>query len=185
MATKTEAQRVIQRIVDSRAPKGEGAFCPQRGVKIRYYDRLKERGDPFRLIMGAHHVFAGDCDMTKAIGDTVFNGKGLPGIVTRINGAGETTIETHGPEIKKAQSRGYINGLRVEERAEYNQIIDQVNRIEEPKEKIALLQNASNAIKDDPSKNIVKKYLDSEINHLMIIHRIRSREYTVDSSYLR
>jgi hypothetical protein len=135
--------------------------------------------------MGAHHVFAGDCVMTKAIGDTVFNGKGMPGIVTRINSAGETTIATRGPEIKKAQSRGYINGLMVEERAEYNHIIDQVNRLEEPREKIALLKNASDSIKDDPSKAVVKKYLDSEINHLMIIHRIKPREYTVDLSYLR
>jgi hypothetical protein len=123
--------------------------------------------------------------MSRAIGDSVFNRFGQPGVVSqRDSSKGMVTIETKGPQIDDVQKRGYINGLSEGERMRFNSVVDRVRTIEDPVKRVMELQRTIDGIKADPTQATVVKYLESELAHTMISYKIKPREYVTDDTML-
>lgn len=123
--------------------------------------------------------------VTRAIGDSVFNRFGQPGVVSQRDSLkGTVTIETKGPQIDDVQKRGYINGLSEGERMRFNSVVDRVRTIEDPVKRVMELQRLIDGIKTDPTQATVVKYLESELAHTMISYKIKPREYVTDDTIL-
>jgi hypothetical protein len=123
--------------------------------------------------------------MTKAVGDTIFNNNGRPGVIVHREPTGHLLIDREGPSLKETQQRGYVNGLSAEQRGEFNKLIDQVRAIEKPEEKILEMQKIVESLRDEPTKHVIRKYVEAEMNHLMISHNIRPRLFVVDEQFVR
>ena len=82
--------------------------------------------------------------MALKIGSATFNINGMPGVVTSQDEIkAEYVIDTDREAVRKIHKYGYINGLSVEEREQFNSVVDEIARLEDPKEKIDELDKIS------------------------------------------
>lgn len=120
--------------------------------------------------------------MDHRIGDAVFNYSGQPGIIIdRKPTTGEFVIQPPAPSLKEVQKRGYINGLTLEQRQDFNAVMDKVLELQDPSKKVEELTTQIEEKRlGDAKARVVAKYLDAEKQHLMQTYNIRNREYLVD-----
>jgi hypothetical protein len=113
--------------------------------------------------------------------DTVFSGKGEPGIVIGKNPVNNTVeIEKNGPKFEAARRKGFINGLTLEDRTRFNSILNQVREIKEPNDKAVKLSETIDELRQDPNNYHLVRYLTSELAHLMYSENITPRYYSTD-----
>jgi hypothetical protein len=124
--------------------------------------------------------------MPRLIGDSVFVRNGAPGVVVNRDAAGvRVDIQQHGPQLEETQKRGYINGLNPVERSEFNQVIDQMRAIKDPKQRVQEMRGVIEELRKDPQKGVLTKYLESELIHTMISYNIKATEYVTDDLRIR
>ncbi len=123
--------------------------------------------------------------MAFQVGDLIFNRSGEPGLIkARDPRTEELTVARRGEELDKAKKYGYINGLGPNERKDYQVIIDEVRQEDKPMERILKLQERIQEIQGDPRKQVLKRYLESEMAHIMNSNGIRLDTYNIDERKL-
>jgi hypothetical protein len=124
--------------------------------------------------------------MPRKIGDAVFSRDGKPGVViARDDATGRLQVEREGELLTKVKSRGYINGLDAAEREKYNEIRDSILEIENPIEKVTSLKKHVDELKQNPKNFNLTKYVEADLAHTMITHRIHPKVYEADEHHVR
>lgn len=120
--------------------------------------------------------------MDYRVGDAIFNYSGRPGIVVdKKLQTGEFVIKPPSESLKEVQKRGYINGLSPAERQDFNEVMDRVRELQDPVKKIEELGTQIDAKQGgDVKARQVAKYLNAEMQHIMISNHIQNREYKMD-----
>ncbi|MBF0442933.1 MAG: hypothetical protein HQK54_13585 [Oligoflexales bacterium] len=117
------------------------------------------------------------------VGDVTFLGNGKPALVVGFNeNTGEYITRTKGEEFEKTRKNTFINGLSPEERGRYNEIVDKVHNLNDPKKKIEELVSKIEKFKMDPRQHKITRYLESELFHTMQNFGVEPREYMVEES---
>jgi hypothetical protein len=113
-------------------------------------------------------------------GDIVFDTKGRAGVVVGRNAdTGDINLQTKGEQFEQARRRGLINGLKPEDRQKYNEVIDTVQGIEDPHERIRALREKIDTISQDPRNHAVARYLEGQLVHTMEIKGIKPTDFTI------
>lgn len=123
--------------------------------------------------------------MSMRIGDTFFDHLGRPGLVTGRDDRNRLQVETKGENYDKARGRGFINGLEAEQRQQFNEVMDQIFALKDPREKVGKLSEKIDELKNDPRNFVVTRYLESELTHLMNTEGIQPKVYLVDEYFVR
>jgi hypothetical protein len=119
------------------------------------------------------------------VGDNYFNRDGYPGVIVGRDQKTEALIvEKEGPNFDKARNIGYINGLSHQERGEFETIITEMREKKDPRERVAFMQNLVEEMRSDPRKQVLTRYLEGEMAHIMNSEGISPRIYKVDDSKL-
>jgi hypothetical protein len=121
------------------------------------------------------------------VGDTVFNRKGVPGVVThRDPKTAELEVEIKGEKFEQARRIGFINGLSEEQRASYNSVIEDIRENNpEPIKRVDALQEKISELKKDPKNFVLTKYLSAEQAHIMNSEHIQPKSYQIEEHFLR
>ena len=123
--------------------------------------------------------------MTYRIGDASFTRDGRPSVVTNRNrDTGIVTVEKRGENFEKTRRVGYINGLNKDQRENFNEVVKEVREKDTPRERLNLLQEKINEVKDDPKKVTLKRYLESELTYLMNSTGVKPKDYKIDADQL-
>jgi hypothetical protein len=121
-----------------------------------------------------------------SVGDTIFSGKGQPGVITKKDvESGELTIEREGENLEKTRRMGFINGIPAARRAEFNKIITEVRAEKESQKQIQMLTKKIEELKVDPRNFVLTKYLESEMAHIMNTEGIHPKEYKISEDSAR
>ena len=120
------------------------------------------------------------------VGDTVFLQTGQPGVVVgRKEGTNELIVQKEGERFEKTRSRGFINGLSPEQRDNFNHIMDDIRKLENPRDRVSKLHSQIEKMSLDPRLHMITRYLEGELAHIMNTHAIQPKEYYVDETDLR
>ncbi len=123
------------------------------------------------------------CEVTLRVGDSIFNRDGAPGFVIKRDPEKQTLdVAQRGPEWEKGRRYGFINGLEPQQRQEFEQVIDEVRQLKDSRERVDLLHQKIEVLKDDPRRNILTRYLQGEMAHIMNSEGISPRIYTIDEN---
>jgi hypothetical protein len=124
--------------------------------------------------------------MSSRVGDVVFLPTGRPAVVTEASPQQNKLKTVDAPdEVRKAHRHGYINGLSVEQRREFDAFLDDVKKIEDPEKRIEEIQKKVTELNHDPRQQRLSKYLSSEMAHLMHTSGIKPRVYEIDQDLVR
>ncbi len=119
------------------------------------------------------------------IGDSYFNRDGYPGVIlARDQKTEQLIVEKDGPSFNKTRNIGYINGLSPQERGEFESIITKVREEKDPRERVAMLQGVVEQLQDDPKKQVLTRYLEGEMSHIMNSEGISPRIFKIDETKL-
>jgi hypothetical protein len=123
--------------------------------------------------------------MGLKVGDSYFNRDGYPGVIlARDQKTDQLIVEKEGANFDKARNIGYINGLSPQERGEFEKIITEVRENKDPKERVSLLHGVVEQLRSDPKKQVLTRYLEGEMAHIMNSEGISPRIFTIDESKL-
>jgi hypothetical protein len=121
--------------------------------------------------------------MGLKVGDSFFNRSGQPGVmIGRDQQTEALQIEREGPRFEKARTYGYINGLNPQERQEFEGIIDAMREKPKAIERVEWLQGQIDTMKIDPRRQVLTRYLEGELAHIMNSEGIYPRTYSVEES---
>lgn len=123
--------------------------------------------------------------MNFRVGDAVFDQAGRPGVMTGRNEQNQLIVERQGEAYEKARRRGFINGLTQDQRTKFNEVMDKVFELKDPKARVSELTTKLDELKLDPRNHIVTRYLQGELTHIMNTEGIQPRTYKVDESNIR
>ncbi len=119
------------------------------------------------------------------IGDSYFNRDGYPGVIlARDQKTDQLIVEKDGPNFNKTRNIGYINGLSPQERGEFESIITKVREEKDPRERVAMLQVLVEQLQNDPKKQVLTRYLEGEMSHIMNSEGISPRIFKIDETKL-
>ncbi len=119
------------------------------------------------------------------IGDSYFNRDGYPGVIlARDQKTEQLIVEKDGPSFNKTRNIGYINGLSPQERGEFESIITKVREEKDPRERVAMLQVLVEQLQNDPKKQVLTRYLEGEMSHIMNSEGISPRIFKIDETKL-
>ncbi len=119
------------------------------------------------------------------IGDSYFNRDGYPGVIlARDQKTDQLIVEKDGPNFNKTRNIGYINGLSPQERGEFESIITKVREEKDPRERVAMLQGVVEQLQNDPKKQVLSRYLEGEMSHIMNSEGISPRIFKIDETKL-
>ena len=120
------------------------------------------------------------------IGDMVFNGSGRPGIVVGKDSlSGELVVEDRGEKFEAARHKGYLNGLSIDDRRMFNEVIEKSKHQKNRIEKLKLISEEIDRLKKDPKNTVVTNYLEGEKAHIMHSEGISLGSYRVQEKNLR
>lgn len=123
--------------------------------------------------------------MSVAIGDTVFDAIGRPGVVIGRDDKKQLIVEREGENFEKTRARGFINGIENQPREDYNQIIKDVRELKSPRERLQVLGEKVEDLQKDPRNYLLVRYLEAEMTHIMNSENIQPRTFRVDESSVR
>ncbi len=119
------------------------------------------------------------------VGDSYFNRDGYPGVILdRDQKTDQLIVEKDGPNFNKTRNIGYINGLSPQERGEFESIITKVRENKDPRERVAMLQGVVEQLQNDPKKQVLSRYLEGEMSHIMNSEGISPRIFKIDETKL-
>ena len=121
--------------------------------------------------------------MSVKIGGPIFNNKGMPGIVIdRDQKTAELVVDRGQESFEKATRHGFLLGMDSKMRDDFNDVMDRIKSLKEPKEKVLALQTKIHELRtDEPTKEGLRlsRYLESELFHVMSTYRYEPRIYRV------
>lgn len=121
--------------------------------------------------------------MGLKVGDTYFNRDGYVGVVKdRDPKNGTLIIEREGEDFEKTRALGYINGLKPEERKEFQEIVTTMREKKDAMERVNWLQGKIENLQEDPKRQVLTRYLESEMAHVMNSAGINPRRYRIDET---
>lgn len=119
--------------------------------------------------------------MSYQIGDRVFTRDGRPALVVGRNENTESLVlEEHGEKFEKTRKYGYINGLSPEERKDYKTVIDEARKHESADMRVQVLQQRIEAMRADPSRQVLRRYLESEMTHIINSEGVKLDRYEIE-----
>lgn len=119
--------------------------------------------------------------MGLQIGDRVFSRDGRPGLVVGRDKSSKTIeVEQQGEAEKSSRKYGYVRGLAPQDRVVYEKAIDEVRQHNSTDERIDALQKKIDELNQDPSKFVLKRYLESELGHILNSEDKLLSNYEVD-----
>ena len=126
--------------------------------------------------------------MSLKVGDPVFEKTGFPSYVKEREPETESVhLDARKEKVKEQSRHGYIRGLSGEQRSDFNEILDDIADISEPREKAATLQEKIQDIEgSEPTlqnKRMIR-YLKSELFHIMQSYKVFPREYQTSEDQL-
>ncbi len=114
-------------------------------------------------------------------GDIVFSSLGRPGVVLdRDNVTRKLTVENQGEKYQVARQYGFINGLSVQERERFYQIMDNIKSQEDPKLRVSAMASQIQELEQDPRNQSLVRYLKAEQAHIMFTKGIEPRVFNID-----
>jgi hypothetical protein len=123
--------------------------------------------------------------LSYQVGDLLFSRNGLPGLVTGRDRDRQTLlVKPRGEEFEKARKFGYVNGMSPEQRQDYRVIIAESRERKEPAKRVDFLQEKIKEIENDPKKNVLQRYLESEMAHIINSQGVKLPYYEVKNDKL-
>lgn len=123
--------------------------------------------------------------MSYQLGDIVFSRNGKPGVVLDRNAVDQSlVVQEEGEEYENSRKYGYINGLSPSERRDYQVIIDEARQHKSADLRVETLRKKIEEMKFDPSKHVLRRYLESEMGHIINSEGVKVETYTVEESKL-
>lgn len=122
--------------------------------------------------------------MSKIIvGDTIFNRSGDPGVVIAKNELnGDLDVQNKGEVFEKTRKIGFINGLPVEERKEFESVMVDIRKDPKPHARVEALTEKIEELKKDPRKFLITKYLNAEKAHIINSEGIKVDGYKINEN---
>jgi len=121
--------------------------------------------------------------MALRVGDSAFTREGRPAAIkNRDPNSSQLTLSLKKADISDATRHGYINGLSKESRVNFNKVMDNLKKIEDPKERVGQMKLQLDQIEQDPQNYNLAKYLRSEMMHIMNSYGIKPTEFTIDAA---
>ncbi|MFW7377614.1 MAG: hypothetical protein ACOH5I_02245 [Oligoflexus sp.] len=119
--------------------------------------------------------------MTYQRGDLIFSRNGQPGMVMDRKPVDQSLIvQQHGEDYEKSRKYGYVNGLSPAERQDYQVAIDEARKESSPNLRVESLRKKITDLQFDPSRQVLKRYLEAEMAHIINSENIRVDQYEVD-----
>jgi hypothetical protein len=125
--------------------------------------------------------------MTVRIGDGIFVSGGVAAVVRERDPiSGRLTVERETKAVQHDLRHGFINGLSVEERQQFDAVLDDIKGDSTaPAERVAALRAKLDELEQDPHNLKLTQYLKSEMLHLMNTFNIKPKTYTVFETKVR
>ena len=124
--------------------------------------------------------------MSIRVGDSVFTRQGIPNVIQGKKADKEQLVVSQDPKIVKSKLRnGYINGMSVDDRDSFNDIMDEMRTIKDPEERAMELRKRLTTLEEDPRQHMLSRYVRSELMHLMNSYGIRPREFVVEEAKVK
>lgn len=125
--------------------------------------------------------------MSLKVGDTFFDTHGRPATVVERNPKeNHLVVEREGERFEAARKKGFINGLSIAQREQYDEILKEIREEEEePEGQVKLLQEKIDELSNDPRNHVVTRYLRSQLGHVLNSEKINPRVYKVDLDNIR
>ncbi len=121
--------------------------------------------------------------MGLKVGDSYFNRDGYPGVILGRDPKSQALqVEKEGPNFEKTRRFGYINGLSPQERGEFEGIINEMREQESPAERMSWIHQQLDTMRQDPKKQVLTRYLEGEMAHIMNTEGISPRVYSIDEN---
>ena len=101
-------------------------------------------------------------------------------------GTGKLELDTELAHVQKDMRHGYVNGMDVPVREEFDKILDSIKSDStEPRERVEALQAKVTELEEDPKTFALARYLKAEMVHLMNTYSIKPKQYTANETKLR
>lgn len=124
--------------------------------------------------------------MSMRVGDTVFLPRGQTAVVTEHDKNHGTFNMSSDPAVSKANSRhGYINGMSPEQRQDLMALMDRVQDLKDPKERVGEMRKKLDELRTDPRQWQMARYVESEMAHMMNMFNIKPTTYTSELGMLK
>lgn len=108
-----------------------------------------------------------------------------PGVVTEKKEDGTVVIDTDPDLIKKFHRHSNTNGLSLEDKERFNNIMDDVMKLEDNGERLSKLQQTIDELRADPGSKRVADSLRNEQSQLIRLTRELPRVYDYNAKDLR
>lgn len=119
-------------------------------------------------------------------GDMIFDRVGRPAVVTKLDQEkDQIVLERQGQNFDKARAKGILNGLTVEDRSEFDEVMAEVRADGDPKKRIQAINERLEELRSDPKKFMIVRYLEGEMSHIMNTEKLHPRQYRVDIDSIR
>ena len=119
------------------------------------------------------------------VSDTTFNELGKPGVIVGKDPVTATLkVDTNKDVVAKNSRHGYINGMEIGQKRDFNAIMDKMRSIEDRREQVGFLRDRLDEIKNDPKQVSLTQYLKAELAHLMQTYNLQTRFYEIEEHKL-
>ena len=108
-----------------------------------------------------------------------------PGVVTKKHKDGTVTIDTEPMKINKFHRYSNTTGLSIDEKQQFNKILDQIYAKEDDIQRIDGIQREIDKLKQDPQKKNIVQYLRNQQAHLIRATKRLPQTYVADEATLR
>jgi len=124
--------------------------------------------------------------MSLRVGDTMFLPRGETAVITDFDRNSNSFKVSAEPGLNKESRRhGYINGISKEDRSSLMNLLDRVQEIDDPKERIGELRKKLDELSADPHQWQMARYVESEMAHMMNMFGIKPTTYTAELGMLK
>ena len=113
-------------------------------------------------------------------GDIIFSRNGRPAVVTGRKETGHVEVERAGEKFEKSRKFGFANGLKPQDRQEYERVIRESREEEAPENRVSKIKAKVDEIGLDPKNWVLKRYLQGEMSYIMNSENVHPTTFVVD-----
>jgi hypothetical protein len=118
--------------------------------------------------------------MDFRVGDSIFNVHGQPGVIKEHRrDTGEYIVDNKTMVKEGPRKFGYINGLSEPDRKSFQDIMEKVHGMSDPKERVQELKTLVDSMLGDPQRIHLHRYLQAELAHIMHSYGIKQNVYSI------
>jgi hypothetical protein len=121
--------------------------------------------------------------MSLKIGDSAFQSNGRVSIIRNIDPiSGQLELDQSREATTTELRHGYLNGLSEDERKVFNDTLDAVRGSEQTEEKVKMMSESIESLRQDPKNYRIVQYLQSQMSHIIQSEGYRPKIYSVPAS---